>query len=111
MRFARVVKQIDRCERGQHADESGESHKFQIMGSRDAIINLEHEQSTTMAGNTAIAEKASGNYVRRGERELRARKPLIPYVVSLLLRRRRLSVDYASVHVSAAEFQDLVIGA
>jgi hypothetical protein len=36
-----------------------------------------------MAGNTAIAE-ASGNYVRRGERELRAGEPLIPSGIALL---------------------------
>ena len=72
MRFASMVKQIDRGEGRQDADERGESHEFQIVCSRDAIIDLEHEQVPQMAGNTAIAEKASGNYVRRGERELRA---------------------------------------
>jgi hypothetical protein len=71
MRFAGVAKQIDRGERRQDADEGGESDKLQIMGSGDAIIDLEHEQVPQWAGNTAIAEKASGNSVRRGERELR----------------------------------------
>jgi hypothetical protein len=32
-------------------------------------------------------------------------------VASLLLRRRRLSADHASMHVSAAEFQGQVVGA
>ena len=44
IRFAGVAKQVDRGERRQDADEGGECHKLQIMGSRDAIIDLEHEQ-------------------------------------------------------------------
>ena len=41
-RFARVMKQIDRCERCQRADDGGETHKPQIMGIGDAIIDFQH---------------------------------------------------------------------
>ena len=38
-----MAEQIDGGERCQDADEGGESHKLQIVVSRDAIIDLEHE--------------------------------------------------------------------
>ena len=44
LRFAGVMQQVDRGERGQHADDGGENHKPQIMGFGNAIIDLQHEQ-------------------------------------------------------------------
>src|SRR5712671_153628 len=61
-RLARMVKQIDRCEGGQNADESGKCHQPQIMFRDDAIIDLQHV-AIPGSGNTALTG-ISGKTVR-----------------------------------------------
>jgi hypothetical protein len=43
------MQQIDRGKRGQHADDGGEHHQPQIMGVRNAIVDLQHGKAPSEA--------------------------------------------------------------
>ena len=65
--FPGVVKQIDRRERGQDADETRETNKLQIMGGGNAIVNFEHVNQTATAEITAIALENRNYSAMRGK--------------------------------------------